>query len=165
MQVYFFWSWSEPVNSVAHARDYSTSGRKCTFLKCVVGLTITLDCSLTFLLCCDVSLLVCSLPSRVLSQVSKGRTHLTFSVLEPLMHLPCVVVAVTPLLPTETSYLPLCETTVKEISYDPLLGLLHWTVWGLIETSYWGDPLTCWQVQQCQQLLRHVSISRILSWY
>ena len=107
------------------------------FLKCVVGLTITLDCLLTFFLACDASSLVCYLPSHVLLQVSKGCTHLTLSVLEPLMHLPWLTAVVTPLVPTGTSYLPLCEIAIKALLYDPLLGLLNQTLWGLIGTSYW----------------------------
>jgi len=66
------------------------------------------------------------------------------------MHLTWLVAHITPLLPTMTSYLPLRATVVKSILYDPLLGLLHQTVWGLVGTSYWGDPLTCSCVQHCQ---------------
>jgi len=93
---------------------------------------------------------VCSLLNCVLSQVSKGCTHLKSHVLEPLMHLPWLIVVVTPLLPIELSYFPLYEIVVKVLLYDPLLGLLHQTIWGLIGTSYWGDPLTCWRVQHYQ---------------
>lgn len=35
----------------------------------------------------------------------------------------------------------LCDITVKTLPYDPLLGLLHQTVSGLIGTSYRGDRL------------------------
>lgn len=62
------------------------------------------------------------------------------------MNLPWLVAAVTPLLPIELSCFPLCEITVKQLPYDPLLGLLHRMVRGIIKTPYWGDPLTCWQV-------------------
>ena len=41
---------------------------------------------------------------------------------------------------------------VKALPYDPLLGLLHQIVWGLIGTSYRGDTWTCWRVQHCQHL-------------
>jgi len=71
---------------------------------------------------------MCYLLNYVLSQVSKGRTHLNPHVFEPLMHLPWLAAAITPLLPTETSYLPLCEIVVKALPYNPLLGLLHQTV-------------------------------------
>ena len=71
---------------------------------------------------------MCSLLNFVLSQVSKGCTHLNPYVFEHLMHLSWLVVAVTPLLPTETSYLPLREIVVKALLYEPLLGLLHQTV-------------------------------------
>ena len=87
----------------------------------LIGLTITLDCQLTCLTCCDAPFLVCSLINSMLSQVSKGRTHLTLHVLEPLMHLPWFTTAIKPLLPTKTSYLPLCEIEVKELPYNPLL--------------------------------------------
>jgi len=120
------------------------------FLKCVVGLTITFDCLLTFLPCCDASSLLCSLINCVLSQVSKGRTHLKLHLLEPIMQLPWLTAALTPLLQMELSYLPLCEITVKALPYDPLLWFLHQMVWGLIGTSYSGDPLTCWWVQHRQ---------------
>jgi len=122
-------------------------------LKCVVGLTITLDCYLTFFLVCEASLLMCSLLNSVLSQVSNGHTRLTPCVLEPLMHLPWLTAYVTPLLPKGTSYLPLRTIVVKPIPYDPLLGLLHQTIWGLGGTSYWRDPLTCWRVQHHQHNL------------
>jgi len=35
----------------------------------------------------------------------------------------------------------LCDIAVMALPYDPLLGLLHQTVWGLIGTSYRGYPL------------------------
>lgn len=123
-------------------------------LRCAVSLTITLDCWFTSLISCNVPLLMCSFPSYVFPQVSKGRTYSTFRVLEPFMHLPWLAVLVTPLLPTRTSFLPLCATVVKVILYDPLLGLPHQTIWGLVGTSYWGDPLTCWRVQHRQNLWR-----------
>ena len=102
---------------------------------CAVGLTITLDCQLTYFIAFDASSLVCSLPIRVLLQVSKGHTHLNPPVLEPLMHLPRLTAVVTPLLLTELSYLPLCNIAVKayytthcQDSYtkwsEVLLGLL-----------------------------------------
>ena len=122
-----------------------------TLLRCVVHLTITLDHWFPLLPSCDASFLVCSLSSCVFPQVSKGHTHSYFHVLEPFMHLPWLVMLVTPLLPTRTSYLSLHQTTVKEILYDPLLGFLHQTVWCLVGTSYQRDPLTCWWVQHCQQ--------------
>ena len=74
------------------------------------------------LLICDASSLVCSLPSCMLSQVSKGCTHLTLHVLEPFMHLPCLVLHVTPFPPSRTSYLPLCTTLVKGDTVWPTAG-------------------------------------------
>ena len=71
---------------------------------------------------------MCSLLSKVLLQVAKGRTHLTLHVLEPLIHLPLLTTVVTPLLLIDLSYLPLCDIAVKALPYDPLLGLLHQTV-------------------------------------
>lgn len=47
------------------------------------------------------------------------------------------------------------------IMYNPLLGLLQQTVWGLVGTSYRGDPLTCCWVQHHQQWLI-VNIHEIL---
>jgi len=88
--------------------------------------------------------------SCVFPQVSRGCTHSPFRVLEPFMHLLWLTTLVTPLLPTSTSYLPLCATAVKATPYKPLLGLLYQTVWGLFRTSYWGDPLTFWWVQHCE---------------
>ena len=64
-----------------------------------------------------------------------------FEVLEPLKLIPWLTASVTPLLLTKLSYLPLCDIAVKALPYDPLLGLLHQIVWGLIGTSYRGDPL------------------------
>jgi len=117
-----------------------------SFLNVVIGLTITLDCYLTRFPACDVSSLVCPLHVQVLLQVAKGCTHLNQLVLEPLMHLPWLTAAVTPLLPTELSYLPLCEIAVKALPYDQLLGLLHQMVWGLIGNSYRGNPLDMLEV-------------------
>ena len=108
---------------------------------CVIGLTITLDFRIIFFLACDASSLVCSLPSWVLIQVVRGHTHPNPLMLEPLIHLPWLNAEVTPLVLTELSYLPLCEIVVKELPYDPLLGLLHQTIWGLIGTSYREDRL------------------------
>lgn len=96
-----------------------------SFCRCVVGLNITLDCLLSFFPAGDASLLLCSLISQVLLQVSKGCTHLTPHVLEPFMHLPWLTTYVTSLLPTKLSYLPMCEIAVRELPYDPLLRLLH----------------------------------------
>lgn len=76
----------------------------------------------------------------------QGCIHPTFCVLGPFMELPWLATHGTPLLPTRACYLPLCATAVKVIPYDPLLGLVHQTVWGLVGTSYRGDPLTCWRV-------------------
>ena len=109
-------------------------------LKYFFGLTITLDCWFTLLSVCDASFLVCSLPSWMFTQLSKGHTHSTFHVLEPFMHLPWIVAHVTPLLPTRTPCLPLHATVVKAIPYDPLLVLLHKTVWALVGTSYGEIP-------------------------
>jgi len=95
---------------------------------------------------------MCSLSRRVLLQVAKGCTHLNPHVLEPLMHLLWLTPVVTSLLPTELSYLPMWKIAVKALLYDPFLGLLHQTVWGIIATSYQGDPLTCWWVQHRQQI-------------
>ena len=39
------------------------------------------------------------------------------------------------------SYLPRRFSTVKALHYHPLLGLLLQMVWGLVGTSYQGDPL------------------------
>lgn len=121
-------------------------------LRCTVGLTMNLDCWFAYLPVHDSSLLVCSLPSCVFTQVSKGRTHSTFRVLKPFMHLPCLSAHVTPLLPTRTSYLPLHATAVKVIPYDPLMRLLYQAVQGLVGTSYRGYPMTCWQIQHCQHI-------------
>jgi len=99
---------------------------------------------------CDVSLLVCSLSRCMFPQVSKGHNHCPFHVLEPFMHIPWLAALVKPFLPTRKSYLPLRETAVKAIPYDPLLGILHKTVGCLVGNSYQGDPLTCWWVQHYQ---------------
>ena len=48
------------------------------------------------------------------------------------MHLPWLAANVTPLLLIGTSYLPLRVTMVMAILYDPLQGLLHQTIWGLV---------------------------------
>lgn len=93
-------------------------------LRCVIGLTITLDCCFTSLLTCDASFLVCSLPSYVFPQVSKRNTHSTFLVLEPFMHLPWLAALLKSLLPKRTSCSPQHTTMVKEILYEPLLGCL-----------------------------------------
>ena len=62
-------------------------------------------------------------------------------VLEPLILIPWLTATITPFLLTELSYFPLCNIVVKALPYNPLLGLLHQMVWGLIGTSYWGYPL------------------------
>jgi len=77
----------------------------------------------------------------------------SLSVLEPLMHLPWLTTTITPLLPIGTSYLRLCEITVKVLPYNAFPGLLNQMVWGLIGTFYRGYPLTCWWVQHHQQAL------------
>jgi len=47
----------------------------CIFLKCVVGLTITLDCKITCLPCCDAYLILCSLINSMVSQVCVRTAH------------------------------------------------------------------------------------------
>ena len=66
---------------------------------------------------------------------------------------------VTHLLPTKLSYLPMWAIVVKALLYYPLLGFLLQTVWGLVGTSYWGDPLTGWRVQHRQQAPSAIHIS------
>ena len=109
--------------------------------RCAISLSITLDFWLILFLACDASFLMCSLLSWVLLQVAKGCTHLTPHVLEPLIQLPWLTASITCLLLTELSYLPPWDIALKALPYDPLLGLLHQIVWGLIGTSYRGDPL------------------------
>lgn len=119
-------------------------------VKCGVRLTITLDCWFTFLPAFEAPSLMCCFPSCVFTQASKVRKHSTFRVLKQFMHLPWVIMNVMPLLPTRKYFLPLCATAIKAILYDPLLGLLHQIIWGLVGTSYLGDRLTCWWFHHCQ---------------
>lgn len=86
--------------------DYSAGSYVCPFMLCV--------------------------PSQVGTNPFQTRIHLhpylPHFVLEPLVHLPWLIAAVTPLLLTELSYFPLLYIAVKALLYDPLLGLLHQTV-------------------------------------
>ncbi len=94
---------------------------------------------------CVCTLLLC-VPSWVGTNPFQPGTHLhpylPPYLLQHLIHLPWLTVIATPFLLTELSYLPLCNIAVKELPYDPLLGLLHQTVWGITGTSYRGDPLS-----------------------
>ena len=109
-----------------------------------------------YLVCCDSSICVdcfakiCACPLCCVCQAELGlipfNLELTFTSFPfrsvGTSHTPSLThYIVTALLLTELYYLPLCGITIKALPYDLLLGLLHQMVWGLIGTSYRGDPL------------------------
>ena len=78
---------------------------------------------------------VCCFPSWVWNDPFQTRTHFHFPLPSKCWNL-FYKFYISHTLASDKVILPLCDIAIKELPYDPLLGLLHQMVWALIGTSY-----------------------------
>lgn len=117
---------------------------------CVVGLThqFALSTIPHFSLWCQSARVFLS--GCILLYASMGQTSFPLPCVRTPIHLTWLAARSNTFFRPKSPYLSVCTTTIKELHYHPLLGLLLQTVWGLVGTSYRGDPLECWWFQHCQ---------------
>jgi len=82
---------------------------------------------------------MCSFQDVYYYELLRGALPFHLRVLEPPMHHTWLFAGSHTFSHPKLSYLPMRATTVKALHYHP--GLLLQMVWGLVATSYQGDPL------------------------